>query len=74
VEEKDAPCKTPTIIEGVEITCKNSPKMGKGWQGSKKNLSMKQQKIPDTMNKVSFYCYGNMGFAGCFLELIQCLV
>jgi len=29
-EEKDAPCKTPTIIEGVEITCKNSPRMGKG--------------------------------------------
>jgi hypothetical protein len=30
MEEKDAPCKTPTKIEEVDVTCKNSPKMGKG--------------------------------------------
>ncbi len=74
MEKKDVPCKTPTTIEEVEVMCKNSLKMGKGQHGSKNNPSMKQQKILDTVNKVSFCYYENMGIVGCFLELIQCLV
>ncbi len=60
VEEREAPCKTLTVVEEVEITCKVSTKVGKGQRANKKNVEMKQQKILNTMIKVSLLCYGKM--------------
>jgi hypothetical protein len=46
MEEGEAPCKTPTMVDEVEITCKVNTKVGKGRRASKKNVVMKQLKIP----------------------------
>ncbi len=42
VEKGEAPCKTPTMVEEVEVTCKISTKVGKSWWTNKKNLVMNQ--------------------------------
>jgi hypothetical protein len=60
MEEKEAPCKTPTMVEEVEITCEVSTKVGKGQQANKKNVVMKQHKILNIMINASSLSYGKM--------------
>jgi hypothetical protein len=42
MEEEEAPCKTPAMVEEVEVTCKISTKVDKSWRTNKKNLAVNQ--------------------------------
>lgn len=74
VEGGKAPCKTATMVEEVGAIGKMSTKVGKGWWVNKKNPFSKQQKTPDTMNKVSILCYGKLGFVLCTYFLCELLL